>query len=285
MASTVRSKTMLVSLSISRWGNRKQDKTAAAKIAKQSNVAPGRINASKKLVDPALLKPINIIYTLATQYHYASTLPWQNQGVRIIPTRKFLEWSTEMKGLKADFERAVFTFTETYDKKIKEAEESLGDLFNRDDYPTTERLKDKYSFSTSMSQVPASADFRVDLPQEAIDEIRAKMEVDQLNAHDIAKKELWGRIDATVSDLYQILINEDARVHNTTVNTKITSLLEQLTDLNYDDDPKIRDMHTLISAKLKGLSRDQIKESKTYRDQATKNAEDIFERMKFLMNN
>lgn len=265
MSIDIRRTTMLVSLNISRWGNRKKDKKATANIAKASKAEADMVNTTKRLIHPALLKSINNTYQEAFLFHNSITLAWNGHGTRIIPATKLLEWIREMKLFKTEFESNCEAFLTKYASKIDEAKQQLGDLFNESDYPTIEVMRTKFAFNTQLMQIPDTQDFRVDLPDEVLDLVKEQASLTMQTSSQVATKDLWNRLDKTLTSLKNVLIDEDKHIFEATISGNINKLLQQLHDLNVEGSTSIRDAYIDIKRDLGAISRDEIKASETYR--------------------
>ena len=73
--------------------------------------------------------------------------------------------------MQNEFERLVTEFINTYKDEVINVHMKLGDLFLREDYPTTDELKRKFAFSINYMPLPDAGDFRVDIGNEALAEL------------------------------------------------------------------------------------------------------------------
>jgi hypothetical protein len=65
-------------------------------------------------------------------------------------------------------------FLIVYDWKITDAQIKLGDMFNRDEYPTRDNLAGKFAFSLNYTPLPDAGDFRIDIGNEALAQIKSQ---------------------------------------------------------------------------------------------------------------
>lgn len=268
MTKELSTKTLVVSLHVTRWGNRKHSKEASNKIAEESNADPSMLSTTKRLINPELLKPIDQVYREAINFHTNETLAWMGFGTRVIPTTKFFEWSTEMQGLADQFYKAVDTFVKEYETKIKEAEKQLGSMFNKADYPTAQEMRSRFSFKTDVAQVASTGDFRVDLPKAQFDEVVAKLEETMSDASSKAIDDLYKRTEKVLNRLHATLVDEDQKVYKSTVKDNVDKLIRSLKELNYTYDVGVNVLYQFIEKNLKGLDPEIIKSSNTYRKNA-----------------
>jgi len=162
-------KAMLVSLSIRQWTARKYDRKITEEVnhTHQAKDA-GRFN--KLLIEKKRLSPIQACANKIRIFHYNNTLAWADEGDRLLPVANFFEYAQEINKLKDEFESAVADFIGDYDLIVQEAKNNLNGLFNPLDYPID--IRDRFGISFSFMPVPDSADFRVSVSKEILDEMK-----------------------------------------------------------------------------------------------------------------
>ena len=182
-APSIASSAVLIDLSISTWTGRKLDKRASQDVTNQAGAAKGVANVSKKLLgDCAELDAVQKFAANARNIHYAMTTPWSDLGLRLCTTRAYLGSETragyekEMSGLQQEFFRLVDTFLQAYDWEIQNAQLKLGSLFNPDEYPTVDALRNKFRFRFAAIPVPEAGDWRLDVGNEAAESLRGQYE-------------------------------------------------------------------------------------------------------------
>ena len=144
MEENIFQKGCLVQLTMSKWGGIKQIKknTLAEMVV---NADHTWVTASKKLVEPASLKPICKIANAARASLNAFSLPFPISGMVFIPKDLINNIDEDLQGFQSDFNLAVDEFSMDYDNLRRDAEECLGDLFNEIDYPVD--IKSKFNFN------------------------------------------------------------------------------------------------------------------------------------------
>jgi len=131
----------LVQLSASVW-------RAARKIKPEqlSEMAVSHewLSATKKLVDPDSLKPVNHVVNSARSYLSGVSLPFPIQGMVFVPKEMISRVDGRLEGFKGEFNTTVEGFLGEYDQLREVASVHLGDLFNEMDYPVD--VKGKFAF-------------------------------------------------------------------------------------------------------------------------------------------
>ena len=132
---SISDRAMLARLSIRQWTARKLDKRITREVNRQYGAAANAGNYNKMLVDSPLLAAVEKVRGQAREFHLQNTLPWLDNGARILPAKHFLEYSNVMRGLRERFEAAAAEFSANYSQFVDDARRSLGDLFDPEDYP------------------------------------------------------------------------------------------------------------------------------------------------------
>ncbi len=207
---SLQTQAMLVTLSVSCWTGRVQDKKVSAEVEQTHGaIDAGRYN--KLLVDKAHMDPLVQFAGKVRQYHYKMTLPWLDNGARLLPSALFLEYSTEIRKLKADYERVVDAFIQLYDPNlIQAARQRLGTMYDPEDYPPGADLRDKFGITVDIVPVPDGQDFRVDVGD--AERTRISREISEAVAQRQAQAEMdaWQRCRSVVSTIQTRLSSSSA---------------------------------------------------------------------------
>lgn len=239
----IQSRAMLAQLSISQWTARKQDKSITSEIEKiHAAHDAGKFN--KLLVNKNLLDPISKIAAKVREYHYSVTLPWSDAGA-LLPSPLFNDYTIKMRGFKNDFKKAVDTMIGQYPAEVQSARVRLGTMYNPGDYPEAWELNDRFSINVEFLPVPDAQDFRVDVSNDAQDELRASVKASVAERQADAVKATYARIHDVVSKIAARLSVDDAIFKDSLINNA-KDLCLVLKALNITDDPGITTVHAEI---------------------------------------
>jgi hypothetical protein len=112
------------------------------------------LSATKKLVDPDALKPINKVVNMARGYLTGVSLPFPLQGMVFIPKEMISRVDVKLELYKSDFNKTVEEFLANYEQLREVAMVYLGELFNELDYPVDVRSKFSISWRFVILDVP-----------------------------------------------------------------------------------------------------------------------------------
>ena len=208
-APTLASSAMLVELNISNWAGRKKDSRASAEVTSQNYAATGVANVNKKLLaNNADLKAIQTHVTAMRNMHAAMTMPWSNSGLRLLPTAQYFKYTGAMSDMENKFWGLVNAFLINYHDAVIDVQMLLGDLFSRDDYPTAEELQRKYRVHINYMPLPDAGDFRTDISNEALREVKQQYADFYTTQYNTAMNDVWTRLHKALTNMSEARLRQ-----------------------------------------------------------------------------
>lgn len=257
---------MLVDLRISVWTARKKDKNTEAEVVKDKNAKSSRAASVHKhlLVDAEPLMKISRFASDCRSWLYANTLPWTDNGSRLLPTKNFFSFKQEMTVRDAHFWALVKEFEREYPVLITSMALQLGDLFNRNEYPDPATIASKFGFYPEFSPVPEAGDFRVDIAADAKEELRARYQQASQQRLEQAMEDAWTRLHDTVKHMYDklqpVAEGESAKRIHATLLENATELCGVLDALNIANDPKLEQARKMMVATIANVDTTSLRE-------------------------
>ena len=220
---------MLVTLSISAWAARKYDKGISQEVADAhgADVSAGRYNKhllpTKADVLKQQAKAAGVKVTASSpnsykdlmqhirevrDWHYANTLPWSDDGPRVLTVPNYQNYTDNMRKKQHKFRALLADFVTDYPALKAEAQRILNGMFNHEDYPDS--VAERFDFAFRIDPIPAGGDFRVELSEEEIRVLSANTESRAIEAFENAQSD-------AVKRLYAVLANIHARLTETKV--------------------------------------------------------------------
>lgn len=269
---------MIVRLSISVWTARKFDKSVTAQVASDYAVddTVGRYN--KVLIAKDAIKSITQVVSSARTFHYENTLPWDDGGGRLLPSKNFVKYSKKMRAFKEKYEGAVRDFLDNYDSYRDDSAVKLGRMFNPADYPGKQEIGQKFGFSTDIEPVPVSSDFRVSLQSEEADSIKSEMDKRLKERLADATRDLYVRLNDVIAKFAERLADKDAVFRDSLVEN-VVELVNLLPNLNVMNDPKLEAICTETKKKLLAMEPDTLRKDEVVRAKAVKDSKAILDKM------
>jgi hypothetical protein len=190
-----------------------------------------------------------------------------------------MEYKQNMNTIERTMNAMIDDFLLSYDDLVLDAKLHLGSLFNANDYPSIDELRDKFGFKLVFSPLPESNDFRLDIPQQDMQELSSKYESafnDRLND---AMQENWSKLHKTLTHMSEKLTetedeNSVKRYHDSLV-TNATELCGLLTHLNITKDPKLEEARRSLELTMLGVGIEDIKDSPVVRSNVKNKVDEI----------
>lgn len=268
---------MLVELSISTWQGRRLDKSASKEVTQQNGAKLGVANVNKKLLgDCKELDTVLAFAKNARTIHYSCTMPWSDSGMRLLPTAAYFKYHEQMTALQAEFFRLVEKFIAAYDWEVIEAQVRLGDLFHRDEYPTSESLRHRFAFNINYIPLPTAGDWRVDVGNEGNAQLREHYEKFFSTQLHEAMNDVWKRAYTALERMSERLDYEteaDKKLFRDSLVTNVIDIVELLDVCNVTNDPVMEDARVRLQRALQGVDADDLRKNAPLR-RATKQTVD-----------
>lgn len=283
----IHSRAMLVRLAVSKWTARKHDKSISAEVAHSHNAATDAGRYNKVLIAKAALEVINRAESVARTFHYTNTLPWGDDGYRILPAANYLTYTNQLRELRADFDGAVADFIASYASYVEEARVRLNGMFNADDYPTVEKIAQKFGFEFGVIPLPNGNDFRIDIDAKELAKVQAETDRSVNLAIKDAMDDLWKRVHDSVSHMATSLREYDvdpvtgkkSHPFRDSLVGNLRELVELLPRLNVTDDADLAALTKTLNIKLCDAEPDDLRANDSLRATVAKSAEDILDAM------
>lgn len=264
---SIQSRAMLASLHISKWAATRTDKKVTEEVASKHGVNSRRAGHYRKHAidtDHPTYKAVGTAISSLRVRHFYWTLPWGENGARILPAANFDKYSADMRILRADFDNAVQQFVADYPGLAAKARSELGTMFDPSDYP--QDINAKFGCEVSIMPLPDADDFRVDLPDEAIDEIRTNIARELQKTMTDAMREPYTRLfeyihtlGTQVGKIGDSNGKGNGRVYEGTVEG-LRDLCAILEGLNLTGDEQLADFGQRAAALIDGINAEAIRE-------------------------
>jgi hypothetical protein len=270
---------MLAAVHISIWTAVKHDRKISRDVASQHGAHQGAGRYNKQLLRSA--DKLDELRTLAgqiRQYFYKITLPWSDEGFRLLPSNFYFDLMTRMREFEAGFEQGVESFLAVYPQYIDQVRPELNGLFREEDYPTANKLREKFGVKLEILPIPSGGDFRVQMSAE--EQARVSREIDANVRQSLTRgtEDLWKRLREVVSHMVDRLNEPESRFHATLV-TNVVDLVEILPRLNVNGDAELNRFADQIRQRLCNYSAHDLKKDDLLRVTAATDAADIVAQM------
>jgi hypothetical protein len=271
----VTERAMLARLTIHQWQARKHDRKATQAVADANAARYEAGRYMKRLVAKESLVKIGAAAGELRRYFTENTLPWLDEGQRILPSPEYLRVAQGVRERRVPFDSEVRAFIDAYPALRDAAPLMLGNMFHEADYPAFDEIMAKFGVEFRVAPVPLGKDFRVGLDQDLEQELRAQVTQDTTNALAEAHRSLWLRVHETVINTVNRLkayeVDADGKVIHTFRDSAIGNLRELvdlLPRLNIAGDTDLDRMCQRLRQELCQLEPETLRDSEAARQGA-----------------
>jgi hypothetical protein len=256
---SINEKAMLVKLSISQWYNRAIDRKVADEIAQRYEVTEQEDKYVKTLLPRVAVRNIQRAISDLRTFHYANTLPWQDDSVRILSSGNFFQYQQGIAARRAKLEEAVDEFVSNYPKWLDHARKTKKGLFDETQYPTASGIRDHYKVSVTFLPFPNVADFRVDIDDKELERIKAQTVQTLTEALRSANQSLIDR-------LYERVLNDPEKIFRDSTVTSIMETADLVERLNVTNDDRVSSAVAATRTALQDIHPDMLRSSPDFRN-------------------
>ena len=285
---TISSSALRVGLSISAPTMRKQDKRATTQVILHNNARKGSANVSKKLIMSNAHEDMTRLIAQIRAFHREQTVPWGDLGDRLVSNQNLIDYKNNMAQLEDEFWDLAKRTEDEYPQAVAQARlevTGLGYMFNEAEYPSVDQLRRKFKFSLVFEAVPDVGDFRVDIGNQAANEMREQY-----------KQVLSDRINAVHQDLAERLAEPLQRMSKgldynegekpsgfrDTLVDNVLSIVDLMRTCNLNGDAHIAGIQQDLRNTLKGVTPDGLRRDPNLRADTKRKVDAIIKNLPSL---
>jgi len=265
---------MLVDARVTVWTGTKQDSEISDEVtfAKKAERDSGKFVKHLLANCPEHKRCMNyrqIVYNWMQRRSY----DWAG-SLRLLPIVDYPKFMVEYAHHEKTFYELVDTFIQAYPVIVSNRAFSLGDMFDRNDYPDPSEVRSKFTVNLYRSEVP-TGDYRVAISQDVVDDLAVTYE---RQARSLVETVLTQQKDQLV-DIMRTLA-ENCAVETVSENgelkvkrkklyestlTRAQELCETFQKFNLTDDSELKTVRTELARVVGGLTIDKLRDSDTTR--------------------
>jgi hypothetical protein len=249
---------MLVKLTIHSWDAFAKDNNAAKTVDTTYATAGSVGNYNKRLFDRKVLSPMTKVLSQIYSEHRRLTLPWCYDGISLLPSKLYFEYTGIMREKRDLLNAAVSNFATHFPLYISNEQQRLGKLFDVNNYPASSELPHKWGFDTQFFPVPDSGHFVVDLEASEAQKIRDEMDGTIQQAQQQAQNALRDRVHELLTHAYDRLQDPENIFRDSLVDN-IFQLSNNLPLLNVFNDELITEVNNEIRERVLTVSPEDLR--------------------------
>jgi hypothetical protein len=273
---------LIVNMSLSVWTGRKLDKRVSEEVDQAKSTKTRAGNYHKNLLaGSGKLEEITKVANAVRTWHYTVTQPWGDNGDRVLNMASFIDYKSRLTEYEHQFTNAVNAFLNEYDTLVAAAAFQLGDLFNRDDYPVREQIVDKFGFRYAFSPLPTAGDFRVDIGEEGLREMRDHYENVLSTRVNDAMQDAWDRLHDVLTRMSERLSDTEDGKRKIFRDSLVDNAIEVcglLRHFNITGDIRMEAMRMELEDALRNVDASSLRESDHMREQTKQKVDALLDK-------
>jgi len=254
----LRDAAVLVHLRCTAWSTLRRARILEGEIASEHQAHPDAIRAQKRLLATPVVTEIRSLLTRLRETHYRLTLPWMDDGRRLLPLRFHTRHIQAIQEAEGELGELREQLRNEYETLLALDRARLGTLFYRKDYPEPGKLAAAFSIDCRLEPVPTAADLRIDLPEEEIARLRVQIEEQQQLALSAATTHLWSELRAALKPFVERLEDPKGRIRGALLHN-LLDLCTRLETLNLAGDTDLDAMRASLVTDLATVDLDAVR--------------------------
>jgi len=282
---------VLVSVEVNLWSATKLDQGISDEVTTSKNAvsAAGRYTKNLLANNPKHKALMNYRQTVAN-WMKRMTYDW-NGDQRYLPPPDVPKFMVEYRQHEVAFASLFKSFDDSYEDIISDMAfkaAGLGDMFNRDDYPTREKMQKKYGINLFVNDVPMN-DYRVLVAKDMADEL-----------FDVYASQTQRIVEGIVNDQFKrmkdvmeslsfccdvdVSVGADGeqkirkrKIYDTTVD-KARDMVRLYKEFNLTDNAELSESIAMLENTLRDVSTETLRESDLVRSEVKEGVDEILNR-------
>ena len=207
------------------------------------------------------------------------TLPWSDNGSRLLTVKKYPEYVEAMTGRQVEMFELLEKFLGKYDSYVVQAVGVMGDLYDVNDFPDVEEVRRGFSFNFRFIPLATSNDFRVDIANETKTVLAESYEKYFAEQYGNSMNALWEKLAIALGKVSERLdYDEDKdkkKVFRDTLVSNVEDLVEMFDAYNVNNDPTMTKVSKQLTNVFANIDADVLRNSQTVRNHVKSNVDDV----------
>ena len=275
---------MIVGIHVGKWSGHRFDKRASSDLNSESSAESDVARVNKSLIPKESAKKLTAAYGAIYTHVYSNTLPWKDNGDRLLPRALYEKFIEQHHSLRHAFEDEVSDFLDrVYPALRARAQFRMGALFDPNDFPDVADLRRRYYVHLDIDAVTTSHDFRVKMEQDALDEVRSSIETAMNERVNSAMRGAVEQLSKALGHFQKKMADEKEIFRDSTV-ANLEEIVSKLPAFNILGDEKLDELIDEIRSDVLGNSAKDLRKNPEVRSEVATKAQEILAKMSGFMN-
>ena len=225
------------------------------------------IKGRKHLIHPELLNPIRAVIARSRLYLHRHALPFPLAGLQLVPKAKVNDVHEALLTLRAEFQSEVQRFAHVLPEARRQAQTTLGELFNEEDYPVDVNRRFRFEWRFLTLDYPGRTSI---LPPALLLEEKRKFQTLMNDTRELAISALREEFSGLVSHMAERLSgSEDGKPKRfkASMLENLRGFLDGFEDRNIFEDAQMTNLVAKAREVIEGVSPDMLRMDDEFRAQ------------------
>jgi hypothetical protein len=284
---------VLVSVDVNVWSATKQDRVISDEVttSKNADASAGRF-VKNLLADDTYHKRVANYRQTIYNWLQRATYRWNNSQ-NLLPVISLEKFKQEYTEHEIEFNRLLDDFINNYSQIVGEMAFKQGDMFNRDDYPDADVIRQKFGIKLFVSEVP-SHDFRCQISEEIASDLKHQYQSQAESIVNNILDEQVSRVTEVLESISHCCGSHDITLKSGEVKSKKRKIydttIEKARDLcvvvnkfkpvDNEVSIKLSEAVNKLEATLNGVDIETLRDSDAVRHKVKENVDDILSKFK-----
>ena len=220
-----------------------------------------RVN--KDLIEKSVLKPIRQQAQKAAEILHSKALPFNIRGIYYVPTQNIAKVLETIEDLKTQFWQQVDEFCAQYDLYREEARLRLNGHFHETDYPSTDKIRDKFNWNLQMMQFSAPSRLQFvnrEMYEQATANFHADIEAFRENSVLLLREKFKALVDHMMERLTPDADGQRKIFRNSMVEN-LRQFIGDFQNLNISNDTELAEEINKVNLLMEGVQPEELRSS------------------------
>ena len=285
---------VLVSVDVNVWSATKQDRGISDEVTtlKKADASAGRF-VKNLLADDLFHKRVSNYRQTIYNWLKRSTFRWNNSQ-DLLPVVNLQKFKQEFSDHEAEFNRLLDSFVNNYSNIVGNMAFKQGDMFNRNDYPDANEVRDKFGIKLYVSEVP-SHDWRCNISNDIAEDLKLQYEKQAEGIINHVITEQMDRLTDVmesishccgVSETTDAITGETKtkkrKIYDSTIEKakELCKTFKEFRPLDNEATARLADAVTKLENSLHGVDSETIRDSEAVRNKVKSDVDDILSKFK-----
>jgi len=287
----LKNKCLMVRLSRKKINRNKMDKEMGQELRDKKNVTDAAaVRVNKSIFTAESTEKYMKVYTEGSKYFYRVTLPWDDQGWRLLSIDLFKDFTSKFKTFTRDYREAVLDWVENIGVHIEASRTMLQGAWNAKDYVfmsesghiDKEWLLSNFGLEVEFNTVTNGDDLRATLTETDREIIAEQINTQALAKFAKAQEHIITTLHDCIFSIHERLCVGD-QVFRDTLLTNLEDLVDLIPKLNIANDPALNLLASEAKVKLLKWDPQTLRDDPKARKEVSDDAAKILNNMKGII--